>query len=55
MKTYVKVKADYKDELNKGEIYEILHLFETELYNSGIAIVIECSLKYEIYDSNFFV
>lgn len=55
MKTFVRAKADYKDELEQSEEYEVVKIFETDETRSGVAVVINSKDALLIYDSNFFV
>ena len=54
MKTFVRAKADYKDELENGELYEVVKVFETDKVRSGVAVVIDKNNELETYDSDFF-
>ncbi len=40
MKTFVRAKADYRDILEKGELYEVVTIFKTLYLKSGTAVVI---------------
>lgn len=54
MKTYVKAKADYRETLEKGGLYEMIKKIKTKKVYSGIAIVIDLHEGIGVYDSNFF-
>ena len=41
MKTFVRVKADYKEQLTKGEDYELLQSLELKPFKSGKCVIIE--------------
>ena len=54
MKTFVRVKADYKDKLLGGELYELISTFKTDEVRSGLGVIIKNGDGIEVYDSNFF-
>ena len=41
MKTFVKASVDYKDQLTKGETYEILSIIYNGVFRSGKGIVLQ--------------
>ena len=48
------VKADYRDQLVKGDELVLVHSFVTDYVRSGIAYVIDFENELRVYDSNFF-
>ena len=50
MKTIVKAKSDYRDELEEGELYEVELMFRTDKTNSGLAVVIDFDEEMRVYD-----
>ena len=54
MKKYVIAKSNYRDELLEGEQYELVHMFATTVFRSGVAYVINFTDELRVYDSNFF-
>ena len=54
MKTLAIAKVTYKDELEKGDYYEVVHTFETDETHSGVAVVINTEDSLMVYDSGFF-
>lgn len=54
MKAFVKVKADYKDDLLAGVFYELISTFDTDEVRSGLGVIIKNGDEIEVYDSDFF-